>query len=174
MINDVRTIYGKAEYCWLSEPDTKFNSEGVYHVDLIVKKEGAKVHIKAIQEEISKEVAAAHKTAPKQTTPLKRANTPYEDRGEEVVFKIKSKFRPKIWDRNRKELDLGTYVYRDSTMWAHYKITPYNKNMGIGATLYLQDVQIDNLVKGSGSGNGSCSFPKREGSALPGPEKEVY
>jgi hypothetical protein len=59
-------------------------------------------------------------------------------------------------------------------MWAHYKITPYNKNMGIGATLYLQDVQIDNLVKGSGSGNGSCSFPKREGSALPGPEKEVY
>ena len=52
--NTLRTIYGKADYCWLSKADIKFNPKGTYHVDLIVKKEDAEAEIKAINEVISK------------------------------------------------------------------------------------------------------------------------
>ena len=172
-MNDLRTIYGKAEYCWLSEPDTKFNPGGIYHVDLKVKKEDADPEIKVINAAIAQKIAEEHKKGIKTTAPLKRAPLAFEKQGDgSFIFKIKSKYKPKIWDKNQKELDPGTYIYKESTMWVKYKLNPYNQNIGLGCTLYLQNVQIDNLVQGS-SQNGECPYPKRNGSALPGPEKTV-
>ena len=56
-------------------------------------------------------------------------------------------------------------------MWVKVELRGYNKNNKIGCALYLNQVQIDNLVKGTG--NGSSHFPDRgEGSALPG--KDLY
>ena len=171
--NTLRTIYGKAEYCWLSEKDTKFNPKGIYHVDLIVKKEDAEAEIKAINEVISKEIAEEHKKTPGKTGLMKRAPLPFTKQGDgTVIFKIKSQYKPKIWDRYKKELEPDTTVWKDSTMWVQYKPNAYNQSIGIGCTLYLQHVQIDNLVEGSGS-NGACPFPERD-SALPGPQKAVY
>ncbi len=36
--SEIRTLHGIAEFCWLTEADTKFNPKGIYHVDLRVKK----------------------------------------------------------------------------------------------------------------------------------------
>ena len=47
-------------------------------------------------------------------------------------------------------------------MWVNYKASGYNKSIGLGCTLYIQGVQIDNLVQGSTGANGACPFPKRE------------
>ena len=145
MTSDLRTLYGKAEYCWITEPDTKFDPKGKYHIDLIVKKDDAEQTVKVINDAIGKKIA-------------------------DNTFKIKSKFRPKVWDKNRNELDPNTYIWKDTTMWVQFKLNPYDTTVGIGCSLYMNNIQIDNLV--SGDQNGGCPFPKREGSSLPGPDKK--
>jgi len=161
MSNEIlKRIYGKAKFCYLSTPDEAFGS-GAYKVTLEVTKADALEHIKALQEIISKEVAEQHKLTPNATAPLKRANLPYVEDGEVVAFKFHSKFKPKLWDRNQKEIGPEVAVWKDSTMWIDYKGSGYNKSVGLGVTLYIQSVQINDLVQGTTGGNGSCPFPKR-------------
>tara|TARA_R100001530_G_scaffold17708_1_gene15302 strand:- start:246 stop:743 length:498 start_codon:yes stop_codon:yes gene_type:complete len=155
-----KTIYGKANFTYLSSPDTQFGKND-YHVTLELPKEKAQEHTKAIEEIISKEVAEQHKLTPSKTTPLKRAPKPYKDLGDVVTFKLHSKFKPKVWDKNQKEIGEDVSIWKDSTMWINYKASGYNKSIGLGCTLYIQSVQIDNLVQGSAGTNGACPFPKR-------------
>ena len=163
MSNEVlKTIYGKAKFCYLTSPDEAFGA-GVYKVTLEVPKDDAQVHVKALQGIVSKEVAQEHKARPGQTALLKRANPPYKDEGDVTTFKFHSKFKPKLWDKNQKELGADVAVWKDSTMWVSYKAQGYNKSVGLGVTLYIQGVQIDELVEGSTGGNGSFPFPNRSG-----------
>ena len=160
MSNEIlKRVHGKAKFCYLTSPDEAFGSND-YKVTLEVPKAEASEHIKAIEGIISKEVAEQHKLTPNDTAPLKRANKPYQDYGDIITFKLHSKFRPKLWDRNQKEIGSDVAVWKDSTMWIDYKASGYNKSVGLGVTLYIQGVQIDKLVQGT-TGNGSCPFPKR-------------
>ena len=154
-----KTIHGTADFCYITTPDVGFGSNQ-YKVTLRVKKADAAVHTKALQGIISKEVAEQHKLTPNITTPLKRANLPYAEDGEYIVFKFHSKFKPKLWNKNQKELGADVSVWKGSSMWINYKASGYNKSVGLGVTLYMQSVQIDELVEGSAA-NGSCPFPKR-------------
>ena len=165
-----KTMYGKAKFCYLTTPDDAFGI-GVYKVTLEVPKAEAQVHVKALQEIVSKEVAEEHKARPGQTALLKRANPPFKDEGDVVTFKFHSKFKPKLWDKNQKELGADVAVWKDSTMRIKYELSSYDQTIGVGCSLYLLSVQVVNLVKGS-SQNGKCSFPKVE-SALPGPEEKA-
>ena len=159
-MTNLNTIYGKAQFCYLSAPDTEFGKDN-YHVTLELPKEKAQEHIKIIQGVISKEIAEEHKLRPG-TQQLKRAPLPYKEKGDVVTFKIHSKFKPKIWDKDQKELAPDISVWKNSVLWANYKPQGYNKSIGIGCTLYLGDVQIDNLIQGTGENNGACPFPNRE------------
>ena len=156
----LNTIYGKANFCYLSAKDEAFGKND-YHVTLEIPKEKAQPHIKGIEDIISKEVAEQHKLTPSQTTPLTRAPKPYKEVGDVVTFKLHSKFKPKVWDKNQKEIGEDVSIWKDSTMWINYKASGYNKSIGLGCTLYIQSVQIDNLVQGSAGTNGACPFPKR-------------
>ena len=156
----LKTIYGTAKFSYLSQPDEAFGSS-VYKVTLEVPKDKSQEHTKIIQEIISKEVAEQHKLTPNATAPLTRAPLPYKDEGETITFKFHSKFKPKVWDRNQKEIGADVNIYKDSTMWVSYKASGYNKSIGLGCTLYIQSVQIDNLVEGLEGANGACPFPKR-------------
>ena len=161
MSNEVlKTIKGVADFCYVTTPDVGFGSNQ-YKVTLRVNTKDAQEHIKSLQEIISKEVAEQHKITPNQTTPLKRANLPYAQDGGDVVFKFHSKFKPKIWTKDQKELGEDVSVWKGSSMWINYKASGYNKSVGLGVTLYMQSVQIDELVQGSEGANGSCPFPKR-------------
>jgi len=173
MSNEVlKRIYGKGKFVYLTSPDEAFGP-GSYKVTLEVTKADASEHIKAIEGIISKEVAEQHKLTPNTTSPLKRANKPYQDYGDVVAFKLHSKFKPKLWDKNQKEIGPDVAVWKDSTMRIKYKLNGYDQTIGVGCSLYLLSVQVVNLVKGS-SQNGKCSFPKAE-SSLPAPEeKAVY
>jgi len=163
MSNEVlNTIYGVADFCYVTSPDVGFGANQ-YKVTLRVNTKDASVHIKALQDIISKEVAEQHKLTPNQTTPLKRANLPYVEDGEDVVLKFHSKFKPKIWTKVQKELAEDVAVWKGSSMWINYKAQGYNKSVGLGVTLYMQSVQIDKLIEGSEGANGLCPFPKREG-----------
>ena len=154
------TIHGKANFSFLTQPDRGFGKEE-YSVTLELPKEKAQEHIKIIQGVISKEIAEEHKLRPG-TQQLKRAPLPYKEKGDVVTFKIHSKFKPKIWDKDQKELAPDISVWKNSVLWANYKPQGYNKSIGIGCTLYLGDVQIDNLIQGIGDGDGACPFPNRE------------
>jgi len=161
MNNDILTLYGKAEFVWLNEPDTKFDPAGKYKVDLKVTEKEATPVIALIKEGLAK-----------QPQP-KNHNLPYTKQSDGTyIFKMKSKFKPKLWDKDQHELDPNLYIWKDSTMWVQFKLNLYKSPIAVGVTLYMNNVQIDNLVKGS-SQNGACPFPKRSGSALPGPEKAV-
>ncbi len=153
------TIHGKANFAFLSQPDTEFGKDN-YHVTLELPKEKAQEHIKIIQGVISKEIAEEHKLRPG-TQQLKRAPLPYKENGDVVTFKLHSKFKPKLWDKDQKELAPDISIWKNSVLWANYKLQGYNKSIGIGCTLYLGDVQIDTLVQGNNSSDGSCPFPNR-------------
>ena len=153
------TIHGKANFAFLSQPDRGFGKEE-YSVTLELPKEKAQEHIKIIQGVISKEIAEEHKLRPG-TQQLKRAPLPYKENGDVVTFKLHSKFKPKLWDKDQKELAPDISIWKNSVLWANYKLQGYNKSIGIGCTIYLGDVQIDTLVQGNNSSDGSCPFPNR-------------
>ena len=148
----VRTLHGKAKWCYLSSPDTAFNKEE-YKVDLEVPKVEAQEHIKLIKGIIDKEVGGAK---------LDKVKLPYKEEGDIVVFKLHSQFKPKMWTRDQKELGAEVSIWKDSVLWISYKAKGYNKSVGIGCTLYIQGGQIDELVQGSPGSNGECPYPKRE------------
>ena len=167
------TIYGTGRYMYVSSPDTEFDKNGIYHTTLEVPKDKAQEAIKEIDDVIGKEIAAAHKARPNEKT-VKRASTPYTNEGEIITFKVKSKFKPLIVDRRNKELDPKIAIWKGTTLWAEVELRGYNQTMGVGCSLCITQIQIDNLVQGTG--NGVSHFPDRgEGSALPAPkEKAVY
>ena len=163
-------IYGTGRYVYLGPPDTQFDKDGIYHVTLEVPQDKAQEAIKEIDDVIGKEIAAAHKTKPNEKT-VKRASTPYTNEGAIVTFKVKSKFKPLIVDRRNKELDPTIAIWKGTTLWAEVELRGYNLTMGVGCSLCITQIQIDNLVQGTA--NGVSHFPDRgESSSLP--EKDLY
>ena len=160
MSETLKQIYGKARYSYLSTPDTEFGSSK-YHVTLEISKEKAQEHIRTANQIISKVIAEEHKAHPS-TKQLTRAPFPFKEDGDMVTVKVHSKFKPTIWDKNQKRLGPDVHVWKDSTMWVNYEPRGYNKSIGIGCTLYISGIQIDTLVQGSETANGSCPFPNRE------------
>ena len=158
MSNNLNTMYGEARYSYLTKPDDHFGKND-YSVTLELPKDKAQEHIKKIDDMIAKEVANIHKATPG-IKEVKRAPTPYKRDGDMVTFKLHSQYKPKLWDKNKKELDPNVFVWKGTTLWANYKLHLYNKSIGLGVTLYLGHVQIDTLVEGGPDG-GTCPFPER-------------
>ena len=159
-------IYGEADWIYFNKPDDKYEDPGQYKVTLKVPKAKSGELIRDINEVISKELEGQGKPPELVKKDLLRAKKPYTVKGDVVEFKLHSKFKPILWDKNRNKLDEKINVWKGSTMWANCKVSGYTKSIGTGATLYLGSAQIDKLVEGAPQ-NGECPYPKREGSALP-------
>lgn len=173
MINKIVRItpVGKSKFVYISEPDTQFDSRGIYHCSVAFEKKEGELEKKAINDVISKKIAEAHKARPG-TKEVKRAPLPFKEEDGKIVIKFKSKFKPTIFDRDQNELSPDIAVWKDSTMRIRYELNGYDQTVGVGCSLYLLSVQVVDLVKGS-SQNGKCQFSKVE-SALPAQEKAVY
>ena len=172
---DVRkTCIGKAKFCYISEPDTQFDPKGVYHVSVEFDKTEVEQEIKAIRDVIAEKVAEVYKAKPG-AKDIKRTPLPYKEEDGKIVMKFKSKFKPKIFDKNKKPLDPSVSVYKDSTMRVMYKLNSYDQTIGLGCSLYLLSVQVKDLVKGTPVGECPWSSMDLDGktSSLPGPEKAV-
>jgi len=145
------TRVGEALFPYLTKADTEYNSEGVYHVKLKLKKDKATELVKRINDVIAKEVAEEHKKRPG-TKQLKRSPLPYQEDDTDkdyLVFKFKSKFKPKLYDKLGKPLDESKSVWGGTTMAVGYHPSGYNQSIGIGCTLRLVYCQIDELVEGN-------------------------
>ena len=162
------TLYGEAVFIFLNERDTAFGEPGEYKVTIKVPRAKAGALIRNIDEVINEELKMPDVYNSPITTMTRK---PYKVVGDEVHFKAHSQFKPVLWDKDQNKLDEKINVWKGSTLWANCKASGYTKAIGSGATLLLGSVQIDKLVEGQSLD--TCPFPKRNESALPGPEKTV-
>ena len=164
------TPIGTSKFVYANDPDTQFDSKGIYHCSVVFEKKEGEVEKKAINDVIAKKIADIYKARP-ETKEIKRAPVPFKEEDGKIVIKFKSKFKPTIFDKDQNELAPDVAVWKDSTMRIKYELSGYDQAIGVGCSLYLLSVQVVDLVKGS-SQNGECPFPKAE-SALPGPEEKA-
>jgi len=157
--NVFTTPKGIAQYPWLSKPDTKFNEEGEYKVNLVLTKEDATPVIEQINAAFAENLKVQIKENGKD---IKTANPPYMDElGDDgkptgnVIIKFKSKalYPPAIFDAKGD-------VMKDSNIWGgseirvNGSIAPYYvKLIGAGVALRLRAVQVIQYVEG---GTGSA------------------
>jgi len=120
-LNKFVTPKGVAQYPWLTKPDTKFSEEGVFKVSL------------AIPEGEAKDM------------PFKK------DENGNIVFSFKSKLKPRLYDAAGKPIKEDVSVGGGSTIKVSGAFGPYNKGANTGVALYLNAVQIIDLVEFSSS-----------------------
>jgi len=160
---------GISQYAWLTQPDTKFDTDGHYKVNLIVPIDKAQPLIKQINAEMEASLKIAKEKNKGKT--IKLANPPYEEEMDEknvltgnIIFKFKRKaqiiakdgkvipFKVAIFDSSGKPL-IDTNVWSGSEMKVSAELVHWFTAMaGAGVSLRLRAVQITKLVEG-GSGN---------------------
>jgi hypothetical protein len=173
---------GIARYPWLQKPDTQFNADGVYKVNLLIPVADCIdlcAQLDVLADESFMDAKAKAKT-PAVANLVQKAS-PYakfrNEAGEEtglVEFKFKMNARvkmpdgqvkvmnPDFYDRKAKPVGVCPVMYGGSTLKINFSPMPYftasNKQAGI--SLRINAVQIIDLV----SGPDSHGFDEEEGS----------
>ena len=167
------TPIGVSQFAWLNKPDTKFDDNGHYKVNLVIASAEAKPLIEKINGEVTKAVAMAKEKSKGKN--IKTANKPFEEEYEKgkptgnIIFKFKAK--AKIIMKNGDVIDnkvpifdskgsvMTNQVWSGSQMKASADMIPYYTAMaGAGVSLRLKAVQITKLVEGSGATSSSHGF----------------
>jgi hypothetical protein len=139
------TPKGVLSWPYIGKPDTRYNPEGVYKTSLIVPAEAAEPLMTMCKEAFTTEYGA---------TKMAKANMPFspelDDQGQEtgnVVFKFKSKRAPKLYDAKGKVINKVLQVSSGTVAKVATAINPYMTGINVGVSLYLNDVQIIELVE---------------------------
>ena len=152
------TPKGIAKWPYISEPDTEYNPDGLFHTKLSCKKTESLNIKKTIDDMIALEVKKQHDLNPDKAI---KKSLPYTEEGEEIIFNFKMKAKgtrksdgkPFTQEPNIVNADL-TPFNKDQKIWGDsiLKITfePYAWNMpvGIGCTLRIKTVQVLELITG--------------------------
>jgi len=174
------TPIGTARWPRLSKPDTKFDKDGVYKVDLILSAADAEPVKKQIQDVMKDHIEYVKRTKP---ALKKRADLPFveevDDGGNETgnwVFKFKLKAigvngddrweqRPIVMDSKKAPIDTTTVeVGQGSRISVGCEIVPYVSPMvGAGISLRLKVVQVVELRESGSSVGDDWGFDVVEG-----------
>ena len=146
------TPKGIAQYPWLSKPDTKFNEEGVYKVDLIIPKADAIPLLKQINEVFAENVDKQTKKAKGQD--IQKAKPPYfeqlDDAGQptgNVVLRFKSKYKPAVFDAKGIPM-VDSSIWGGSELKVNGSIAPYFTSMiGAGVKRRGMNIKLLKLLK---------------------------
>jgi len=179
---------GVSKYAWLTTPDTKFDKDGHYKVNLSLSAELAQPLVKLIDDEMKLSMDSAKEKA--NGKPVKAATAPYEAElvdGKEtgnIDFKFKRKaqiissdgriipFKVAIFDSAGVPI-VDTNVWSGSKMKVSAELVPwYTAIAGAGVSLRLRAVQITELVEGGGDNAKGYGFDSVEG-GFTAPEKEI-
>lgn len=153
--NTFVTPKGTAAYPWLTKADTKFSAEGVFKTGLVVKASEAKAFQDDIKAAFVEEFGQSK---------LAKAHLPWkEDDDGNVVFSFKSKLKPRLFDSKGKAITNDPAVSGGSVIKVSGAFGPYNKGVNMGVALYLNAVQIIELVEYSNS-----PFGEEEGGYVAG------
>lgn len=183
------TPRGVAKFPYLTEPDTKYNADGVYRVALVLEGEDA-AKLKKMVDEARKAAYLEHTQEQQAKAPkgkklkLVAADPPYkavtDDEGNEVSGKLEFRFKQNatakskakgktytftipIFDAKGKPLK-GVSVYGGTEMKVAFEFNPfYTAKVGSGIGLRLKAVQILKLVSGSGGSAENYGFAEEDG-----------
>jgi hypothetical protein len=171
------TPMGVAQYPYLTKPDTKFNPDGEYKVNLEIPAEEASEIMSFLDEQLEASVAKAKEE--NKGKKIKEGDAPYsvnEDTGKVTLkFKLKAKVTTKSgdeWEQKVAVFDAkGTPVTKTpnigggSKMKVSYEVIPfYTSLVGAGISLRMRAVQVIELVEFSGGASAdSFGFGKEDG-----------
>lgn len=171
------TPTGIAQYPWLNKPDTKFNPDGEYKVNLEVDTDAAQKLVTFLDEQFAQAVAEAKKANPGKK--IKEGSPGYDVNEEtgKVTFKFKTKakvttksgdtFDQKIalFDAKGKPLTNAPNIGGGSKVKVSFEIMQYYTAMaGAGLSLRVKAVQVIDLVEFSGGASAEAyGFGEEEG-----------
>ena len=169
---------GIARYPWLNEPDTKFDADGVYKVELVIPKDEAQTFIGTIQDVADKAMEEFQSDNPRKK--LKTAPLPIKDHVDDdgnetgdvaIKFKLKAiggsgantwEQRPVLFDSKLRPMTEN--IGGGSNIRVGCEVVPYNSpTIGVGVTLRLKSVQCLNLIEYGGAGADAWEFDTVEG-----------
>ncbi len=168
------TPKGTAVYPRIAEPDTKFNSDGVYHCKLHVSEKDFNLFSKTVTDIVEKEYEAECAIKGKK---LKRATTSpiriteegdYELYAKQVAQRQTAKglleFKVPVFDAEGKRLEKSPSIGSGSTLKLSTEVyTWFTPTQGFGYTLRLKAVQVIDLIEYEG---GVTVFGKEDGSFI--------
>lgn len=171
------TPAGTAQYPYLNKPDTKFNPEGEYKVNLEIAAEDAAEICTFLDEQLTAAVAKAKKENPGKK--IKEGSAGYELNEETgkvtLKFKLKAKVttksgdswdqKPVIFDAKGKPITSPPNIGGGTKCKVSYEVIPYYTAMvGAGISLRVKAVQIINLVEFTGGASAeSYGFGEEDG-----------
>ena len=153
------TAKGIAQYPWVFEPDTKFDADGQFHIQLIVPKEDAKEMIKRLSDMLDEFKAKTEKEKGKKVGKMDFFDETPE--GDSVQFKFKQKHVLRRKDGSSVEVHIPVFDSRGgcvtaeskmgtgSTVKVCYSPLPYYNAVtkSVGLSLRLVAVQVLALVQ---------------------------
>lgn len=139
------TPKGVLSWPYIAKPDTRYNPEGVYKTSIVVSAAEAAPLMELCKTQFVEEYGQAK---------LAKANMPFEVNEEsgEVTFKFKSKRQPTVYDAKGKVIKNVPQISSGTIAKVATAINPYATGINVGVSLYLNDVQVIELVE-YGKGN---------------------
>ena len=171
------TPIGVAQYPYLTKPDTKFNPDGEYKVNLEIDSQDATEIMSFLDEQLALSVEKAKEE--NKGKKIKEGDAPYsvnEDTGKVTLkFKLKAKVTTKsgetfdqkvaVFDAKGKPITETPYIGGGSKMKVSFEVIPfYTALVGAGVSLRVRAVQIIELHEYSGGASaGAFGFGEEDG-----------
>jgi hypothetical protein len=192
-LKQITTPPGKASYPYLTRPDTKFDPDGDYKVNLILAADEAEKLMAEIDEALEESYQKAIQDNPTKAKKIKKANPPYsevtDDEGNETgeiqfVFKSKAKItprnggepfeiRPALFDAKGQALPRSVNIGGGSLIKVCGELSPYHTDLvGAGVSLRLKAVQVLELVEFNGQSADRYGFDVEDGFEFTGGQNE--
>lgn len=180
MAKTAKMMKGTALWAKVTEPDTKFDANGIYSVNVLIPETEAVELCEYLDGLVQQRYAEEVKAKPKLKNGLS-TKAPYEPEYDQngdptgnIEFKLKLKAKvqardgstyeqkPIVVDAKRTPIDAGTNVGNGSVIKAAYEPIPYMmaSTKQVGVSLRLKGVQVLELVE---YGNGSSMFDEEDG-----------
>lgn len=175
------TPKGRARYPHLNKPDTRFDDDGVYKVDLIVAREDAEELIEYLEGIRDEKFDQLDATKQKQYSKAPVCEAELDDAGDEtgnVIFKTKLPAigknnktgetwtrEPKLFDSFGRPVDPDdVQIWSGSTLIVAGKVMPYamGSTKMVGVSLKCEGVQIVELVTGGNATAESFGFTAQD------------
>lgn len=181
MASKTSVMKGKALWCKVFEPDTKFDPNGIFSVNVLIPEAEAAEVCEYLDGLVQTRFAEEIKAKPKLKNGLS-TKEPYEPEYDQngdptgnIEFKLKLKAKvqtrdgstyeqkPIVVDAKRKPLNSDTAVGNGSTVKVAYEPIPYMmaSTKTVGVSLRMKGVQILDLVEYGGGG--SSLFDEEDG-----------
>ena len=180
MAGKTSVMQGRALWCKVFQPDTKFDSNGVYSVNVIIPKAEAVEVCEYLDGLVDKKRKEEIEAKPKLSGSLS-TKPPYEPEYDQngaatgnIEFKVKLKAKvvtrtgdtyeqkPVVVDAKRTPLDKDTAIGNGSVIKVAYEPIPYMmaSTKQVGVSLRMKGVQVIDLVD---FGGGSSMFDEEDG-----------